>query len=280
MKRLFHAVATPPGGGIRLDDKEVGRMWDENAEVWTKLSRMGLNIYHDEFNAPAFLSILPDVKDLEGLDIGCGEGTDTRLLAKRGAQMTAIDVSEKFIIYAKEAEDREPLGIRYQVASVWSIPFPDGRFDFASATMSLMDIPQPERAIKEIFRVLKPRGFLQFSITHPCFDTPYKKWVDDANGKHVAAVVGDYFKEMDGEIEEWIFSFTPSEVKEKLRKFRIPRFTRTLSSWFNTLVDAGFIIERVLEPTASDETINHFPHLEDTRIISHFLIVRCRKPRD
>jgi ubiquinone/menaquinone biosynthesis C-methylase UbiE len=241
---------------------------------------MGLNVYHDEFNAPAFLSILPDVKDLEGLDIGCGEGTDTRLLAKRGAQMTAIDVSEKFITYAKESEDREPLGIRYQVASVWSIPFPDGRFDFASATMSLMDIPQPERAIKEIFRVLKPRGFLQFSITHPCFDTPYKKWVDDANGKHVAAVVGDYFKEMDGEIEEWIFSFTPSEVKEKLRKFRIPRFTRTLSSWFNTLVDAGFIIERVLEPTASDETINHFPHLEDTRIISHFLIVRCRKPRD
>jgi len=255
-------------------------MWDENAEVWTKLSRMGLNIYHDEFNAPAFLSILPEVRGLEGLDIGCGEGTDTRLLAKRGAQMTAIDVSEKFIQYAKVAEEKEPLDIRYHVASAWSVPFPNGRFDFVSATMSLMDIPQPERAIKEIFRVLKPGGFLQFSITHPCFDTPYKKWVDGANGKHIAAIVGDYFKDTDGEVQEWIFSFAPPEVKDKLRKFRVPRFTRTLGSWFNSLIDAGFIIERVHEPTASDETIKRFPHLEDTRIISHFLIVRCRKPRD
>jgi len=261
-----------------LDDKEVGRMWDENAEVWTKLSRMGVNIYRDEFNTPAFLSILPEIKGLAGLDIGCGEGTDTRLLAKLGAVMTGMDVSRRFIQYAREEEAREPLGIPYEDASAWHIPFPEGSFDFVTATMILMDIPQPERAIKEAYRVLKPGGFLQFSITHPCFDTPHRKWVDDETGKHIALEVGDYFKDMDGEIEEWIFEFTPPEFRGKLRKFRIPRFTRTFSWWLSTLVDAGFVIEHVLEPTATDDAIRRFPHLEDTRIISHFLIIRSRKP--
>jgi SAM-dependent methyltransferase len=252
-------------------------MWDENAEVWTKLSRMGVNIYRDDFNTPAFLSILPEIKGLAGLDIGCGEGTDTRLLAKLGAVMTGLDVSKRFIRYAREEEAREPLGIRYEDASAWHIPFPEDSFDFITATMALMDIPQPERAIKEAHRVLKPDGFFQFSITHPCFDTPHKKWVDDQNGKHIAMEVGDYFNGIDGVVEEWIFGFTPNDLKGELRKFRIPRFTRTLSWWLNALIDAGFIIEHVLEPTATDDTIRRFPHLEDTRIISHFLIIRSRK---
>jgi ubiquinone/menaquinone biosynthesis C-methylase UbiE len=41
--------------------------------------------------------------------------------------------------------------------------------------MSLMDIPETERVLAEIFRVLRPGGFLQFSISHPCFETPHRK---------------------------------------------------------------------------------------------------------
>jgi len=253
-------------------------MWDENAEVWTKLSRMGVNIYHDAFIAPAFLSMLPDINGLTGLDIGCGEGTDTRMLARLGGVMTGLDVSRKFIQYAKEEEAREPLGIRYETASAWQIPFPEDTFDFVTATMALMDVPEPERAMREAYRVIKPSGFMQFSITHPCFDVPHRKWVDDPNGKHIAMAVTDYFKEDDGHIEEWIFHFTPPELKHKLRKFRIPRFNRTLSWWLNNLIESGFVIEQILEPTATDEAIKKFPHLEDTKIISHFLMIRCRKP--
>jgi ubiquinone/menaquinone biosynthesis C-methylase UbiE len=41
--------------------------------------------------------------------------------------------------------------------------------------MSLMDIPETEHAFAEIFRVLRPDGFLQFSISHPCFETPHRE---------------------------------------------------------------------------------------------------------
>ena len=49
----------------------------------------------------------PDVNELSGLDIGCGEGHNTRLLAQRGAWVTAIDIAEDFIAHAQQAEDDE-----------------------------------------------------------------------------------------------------------------------------------------------------------------------------
>ncbi|HEX6710470.1 MAG TPA: methyltransferase domain-containing protein [Rubrobacter sp.] len=48
------------------------------------------------------------------------------------------------------------------------LPFDEATF--ATAFMSLMDIP--ERVLAEVFRVLRPGGFFQFSIGHSCFDTP------------------------------------------------------------------------------------------------------------
>ena len=108
--------------------------------------------------------MLPDVNGLSGLDVGCGEGYNTRLLARRGASMTGIDISRNFDNYAREAEQERALGIRYERASAVDLPFDNATFDFVVAFMSLMDIPETERVLAEVFRVLRPRGFFQFSI--------------------------------------------------------------------------------------------------------------------
>ena len=92
-----------------MDHKEVGRLWNDNAEAWTKLARAGYDVCRDRFNTPAFFDMLPDVERLSGLDIGCGEGHNTRLLAKRGARVTAIDISEVFIEHARALEEEEAL---------------------------------------------------------------------------------------------------------------------------------------------------------------------------
>jgi SAM-dependent methyltransferase len=145
-----------------MDHEEVGRFWNANADAWTKLARAGYDIYRDYLNTPAFFAILPDVNGLAGLDIGCGEGHNTRLLAKRGARMTAIDIAQVFIDYAKQAEEDEPLGIDYRVASAVNLPFAEAAFDFATGFMSFMDIPETRRVLAEAYRVLRPGGFLQF----------------------------------------------------------------------------------------------------------------------
>ena len=54
--------------------------------------------------------MLPEVKGLSGLDVGCGEVHNTRLVSDRGAHTTGIDISENFVRHAKEEESREPQG--------------------------------------------------------------------------------------------------------------------------------------------------------------------------
>lgn len=261
-----------------MDHTEVGRLWNESAESWTLLARAGYDVYRDHLNTPAFFAMLPPVVGLAGLDIGCGEGHNTRLLAQRGARITAVDIAEVFIEQARSLEREQPLGIDYRIASAVELPFPAAHFDFATAFMSLMDIPETERVIAEAYRVLKPDGFLQFSITHPCFDTPHRRNLRDASGVTYAIEVGDYFQNRDGEISEWLFVSAPPEVTQGLRKFRIPRFTRTLSQWLNLLIASGFSLERVEEPRPSDEVVAARPDLQDAQVVSYFLHVRVRKP--
>lgn len=260
-----------------MDHEDVGRYWEGNAETWTNLVRSGYDVYRDGFNSPAFFAMLPDVEGLIGLDVGCGEGYNTRLLAGRGARVTGVDISPTFIRYAEEAEEARPLGIRYRVASAANLPFEDASFDFAVAFMSLMDMPGTGRVLAEVFRVLRPDGFLQFSISHPCFETPHRRTLRDEAGRAYAREVGDYFRRLEGEAEEWIFSATPPEVQEGLHPFRVPRFTRTLSEWLNLLIDGGFVIERLGEPRPSDEAVREHPRLQGAQVVAFFLHVRARK---
>jgi SAM-dependent methyltransferase len=201
-------------------------------------------------------------------------GHNTRLLAQRGAAMTALDISPTFIRFAREEEQRNHLGIEYHIASGVNLAFADRMFDFATAFMCLMDMAEPDRAIREAFRVIKPSGFFQFSITHPCFQTPLWKWVRDEKGNKLGVICGQYFDQKPGRIEEWIFQSAP----EGSRKFRIPVFDRTLSEWLNTLLDTGFQIERVVEPHADEKTAAEHPSVTDTRLVAYSLIVLCRKP--
>jgi ubiquinone/menaquinone biosynthesis C-methylase UbiE len=119
--------------------------------------------------------------------------------------MTAIDIAAVFIQHAQAEEKRAPLGIGYQEASAVELPFADGTFDFATAFMSLMDIPETERVLAEARRVLKPGGFLQFSILHPCFNPPHRRNCRDEEKITYAVEVGDYFVDARGRIDEWIF---------------------------------------------------------------------------
>ena len=261
-----------------MNHLEVGLCWDGNADAWTELSRGGFDLYRDHLNTPGFLAMLPPVEGLRGLDVGCGEGHNTRQLALRGARMEAIDLSETFIHHAQAEEAREPLGIRYRQASALELPFEEAAFDFATGFMSFMDIPELERVLAEAYRVLKPGGFLQFSILHPCFMPPHRRNLRNANGVTYGIEVGRYFDRPHGEIDEWLFIAAPAEAKSRLPKFRVPRFHRTISEWINLVVAAGFQIEELGEPRPSDETVRAEPSLQDAQVVAYFLHVRARKP--
>jgi ubiquinone/menaquinone biosynthesis C-methylase UbiE len=261
-----------------VDHHQVGEFWEGNAEVRTKLSRLGYNVSRDEITLPGFLNLLPEVAGLSRLDIGCGEGQSTRLIARRGATMTGVDIAPTFIRLAREDEEREPLGIDYQVASALELPFPHRTFDFVVAFMSLMDIPDLGGALREAFRVLRQGGFLQLAVTHPCFDHPQRGWVRDGAGRKLAYQRSDYFSNVEGRVDEWLFSATPPEVQHGLAKLKTPKFFRTLSTWVNAFLAARFSLERMDEPCASEDTVRRFPSFAGCRLVPVWFMMRCRKP--
>jgi SAM-dependent methyltransferase len=187
--------------------------------------------------------------------------------------MHGIDIAPTFIKHAQSAGG----GITYRLASGTQLPYPDASFDFATAFMSLMDMPDHELALREALRVLRPNGFLQFSILHPCFCPPTRRSIRNSDGIAVAVHVADYFTNSDGRVEEWHFGDTPVEERATTPPFRVPRFHRTLSSWLNLLLTTGFVIEQLGEPMADEATAAAFPSVADTRVAPLFLHVRARK---
>lgn len=260
-----------------LDHSDPARLWESNANAWTQLARAGYDLYRDLLNAPAFMAMLPAVSGQTGIDVGCGEGHYARLLAKAGAQMTAFDVSPTFVRAAADLERTTPSGISYELASALALPFRDEVFDFAVACMVLMDIPAAERAMAEIFRIMKPGGFLQFSISHPAFDLPHRRNLRDESGRTYAFEVAGYFEEKT-EVLEWIFGAAPAELKRALSPFRITVFRKTLAHWINDLITCGFAIECIDEPRPSDDIVADCAHLQDAQVLPYFMLIRARKP--
>lgn len=261
-----------------MKSSDVANYWEMNADSWAKQARAGYDIYRDALNTPAFLTILPDINGLIGVDIGCGEGANTRQLAQKGAKMSAIDIAPTFIRYAQQTEYEVPLNIDYQVADATNLPFSDNTFDFATAFMSLMDMPDPQKVLNEAYRILKPGGFFQFSILHPCFVPPHRKVLRDENRNVTGVEIGQYFNHADVHVDKWWFTAVPKEKRKTVAPFEVPYFHRTLSHWVDMICRSGLIIQQFAEPSASDELAKAVPTVADTQVVGLFLHIRAVKP--
>jgi SAM-dependent methyltransferase len=211
------------------------------------------------------------------IDLGCGEGSITRLLARRGARMTGVDLSPGMIAEAEAEERREPLGIAYRVDSFTRMMgmSPDS-FDAAVSTMAMMDCPDFTGAVHEVFRILKPGAPFCFSILHPCFITPATRWVRDGAGCEQALMVGRYFEEA-AFVERFRFSRDPDGGV--FPPFEVPRFPRRLDTYVNTLIAAGFELTRLEEPRPSEAPAASHPRLKRWRDhAAIFLYLAARKP--
>jgi SAM-dependent methyltransferase len=92
------------------------------------------------------------------LDLGCGSGTFTRIIAERCAPsaLTGIDPSEPQLAYARQAP--APLPIDYRQADAEALPFPNASFDQAVMALVIFFLPDPAKGVAEMARVLSPGG--------------------------------------------------------------------------------------------------------------------------
>ena len=247
----------------RFDDVDVAAAWNRNADRWTKDVRAGFDLYRELYTLPAFLAFMPPIEGRRVIDLGCGEGSNTRRFARCGGGMTGVDVSDSMIARAREEEKREPLGIRYEVCSYARLEaFGAGSFECALSTMALMDGPDIAAALREAHRVLVPGGTLCFSILHPCFVTRGLEWLRSAEGAYSGLRVSRYFDTAHF-VEHWRFKKRPDS--NPVQPFEVPRFPRTLSDYINALCAAGFRIAEIEEPRPDEAVCKEHPWLSRWR---------------
>ena len=89
------------------------------------------------------------------LEVGCGTGSFTRELARSGAEIVAIDVSPELLEIAR-ANYSAP-NVRYEIQNAYALMYSDATFDSVVGS-SILHHLEIEEALREIYRVLKPRG--------------------------------------------------------------------------------------------------------------------------
>lgn len=115
---------------------------------------------------PPMLDLLGDLRGLQVLDAGCGEGYLARVLAGRGARVTGIDISPRLIEIARA---RDPEGtIEYRAADL-AAPLPEyaGRFDAVASYLALNDVYDYCGFVTSLGEALRPGGSLIVALNNP-----------------------------------------------------------------------------------------------------------------
>jgi SAM-dependent methyltransferase len=230
-------------------------------DLWDAYDKMGLSFqqhaadsaYNAHYDRPAVLAALGPVAGRQVLDAACGPGLYLRELLERGAEVTAFDASPVMVRLARQQTagrvraDQAVLGA--------SLPYPDDAFDLIVCALAIHYAIDRAAAFAEFCRVLRPGGAAVVSTQHPLMD-----WLRKG---------GSYFHAT-LETDIW---HTPSG-DQPVRFWREP-----LSALCTAATDAGFLIEKVIEPVPAETMRERYP--EDYEKLSRepgFLILRLLKP--
>jgi 2-polyprenyl-3-methyl-5-hydroxy-6-metoxy-1,4-benzoquinol methylase len=257
-------AGTPTGETAR-------RAWDSAAEAWEDFVESGKDWYRSEVHGPALLRACGDVRGLNVLDLGCGQGYFSRQLARAGARVTGVDFSANQIANARKHEEDDKLGIEYLVMDAakvdehWTEPV----FDLVTGAYSLGDMPDAEAAFRAAYLVLKPDGRLAFSDAHPCTDPGYREWERDEQGRKLSLKIDRYF--------ETGPAYCFWNMERLKYHWNGPVWRRTIEELSAAIANAGFLVQRIHEPRPTPEQVARIPHLEDCYRLPYTLVFELVK---
>ena len=222
------------------------------------------NNANELFEKPALFSLLPPLEGKAVIDLGCGYGEHCIEYIRRGAaSVVGIDISEKMLAVAK-AENSHPK-ITYLHMAMEDLSSIKGKFDMAASSLALQYVEDYGTLVHDVHELLNDNGLFIFSQEHPmntCFSDG-DRWTRDENGRKIHANISNY-----GVEKEWESTWFIDHVK---------KYHRMFSTVLNTLIDNGFAIEKIIEPTPTEEILTSNPDQEDLFHRPDFLLVRARK---
>ncbi|MFZ5967075.1 MAG: class I SAM-dependent methyltransferase [Bacillota bacterium] len=225
--------------------------YEEMAEYYFEyVDTKPFNAYYER---PATISLLSDVKGKSVLDAGCAAGWYTKWLLEKGANVIAVDFSPNMIEMTKKrvgnkakvlwADLNEPLNF-----------IEDKSLDIVLSSLTLHYIKNWEPVMCEFRRVLKKEGILVFSVHHPFMDfTAFKK-----ENYFLSELLNDEWETSNG-------------------KVKVQFYRRPLNKIITSVIDAGFMIEKLLEPMPTEQFKIEQPDVYD-RLTKRpqFLFIRAK----
>ena len=212
--------------------------YDSFAEAYSAENEASLfNAYYER---PATLALAGDVAGRRILDAGCGSGPLFAALRDRGAIVTGFDSSTGML---EQARQRLGDGADLRVAELGRpLPYPDGAFDDAVASLVLHYLEDWGPGLAELRRVLKPGGRLIVSVDHPFAIVGLQR---------EAGLKTDYFATYN-----WTEDWTMGGQTVPMRFWNRPLHAMT-----DAFTAAGFRISVISEPDPVPEARELFPDI-------------------
>lgn len=201
---------------------------------WMESRYDGVAQWYEEFTrdwSPVCLPYLPDdLQDQRVLDVACGIGTLSALIADRGATVTAIDASVGMLDRAVPKKR-----VRYRQGDATNTRWWDGGpFDGVVSNMALMDIDDLDAALEIIATVVGDRGWVLIALLHPCFP-----------GRKDTGTLSSWPPGRGYSWEGWWTTDTDGV------RGRVGAHHRRLSTYLNAVIGSGLEIVDVVEPVAN-----------------------------
>jgi ubiquinone/menaquinone biosynthesis C-methylase UbiE len=188
-----------------------------------------------EKTAEAFVDRLNIQSGMKVLDVACGNGNLAIPAARKGADVTGIDIAENLIEAGKERASEAGLNIKFEQGDAEAMPYDDDSFDLVMTQFGAMFAPRPEIVASELVRVCKPGGRIAMANWTP---TGFAGQMFKLSGKYVPpppmpppvlwgvpeevrSRFGDSVTEltMTPRMADMIFPFSPEEVVELFKTY-------------------------------------------------------------
>jgi SAM-dependent methyltransferase len=208
---------------------------------------------------PTLRAMLPDMKRLRVLDLGCGFGWFCRWAREAGARsVKGVDVSEKMLERARA--DTKDGAITYQCTDLETFTLAAGTFDLIYSSLTFHYLVNLGALIQQIHGGLAPGGYLVFSAEHPIYTAPSDPtWIG-------STWPIDRYLDEGPRTTDWL---AKGVVKQH----------RTVASYINMLLRAGFSLNRIEEWSPSEAQISANPKWQNERQRPPFLLVSARRWR-
>ncbi|PAV28228.1 SAM-dependent methyltransferase [Virgibacillus profundi] len=212
---------------------------------------------------PVLKEILPELRNKNVLDLGCGFGWHCRYARQEHANtVIGVDISDKMLEKARGMTNDS--SISYMKLPIEDINFQDSQFDVVISSLAFHYIKSFEAICEKVYKYLKPGGSFIFSVEHPIFTSRNEQdWYYDEQGNRLHWPVDNY--ESEG-VRDTTF-LTENVIK----------YHRTFSTYVNNLIFAGFTIKAVKEPMPDKEMAKNVPEMKDENRRPMFLIISAEK---